>query len=92
MALKHMVCLIPFNPDAIDYSKCLGKSSTKAPTDISDDVTTVELQTPNNCNVVPPTQFYAIDLMRFKEIVGPEQFNEISLFDGTKPCSSEFTL
>lgn len=85
--------LYPFNPDAVDYSKCLGKSSTKIATANQEQLTTAELQTPKDSNVVLPNQLtYAIDLTRFKEIVGPAKFDEISLFDGTKQCSSEFTL
>lgn len=80
----------------IDYSKCLGKNFNQPSSE------TIELD--GNMNEPPTTEpvnnttvmnesVVAIDLKRFKEIVGEKVFSELSKFDAKKtPCSSGFAL
>lgn len=72
--------LCPFDPNAVDYTKCLGKNNS---------VENEENETNNNSY---NSDTIAIDLKRFQEIVGEKKLLSLSKFDYEKPCSSDFAL
>lgn len=74
--------LYPFDENAIDYTKCLGKKLINQSNDTNEKSTTDEEL---------PLQI-AIDSIRFREIVGEPKWRELSEFEVGNPCSSDFSL
>lgn len=46
----------------------------------------------NNAADGTPLLLKVIDIKRFGEIVGEDKLKDLSQFDGTRPCTSEFML
>lgn len=79
--------LFPFDVNAIDYSKCLGKT-----VELDGKIDEVPTEPVSNSPAMNESVI-AIDLKRFKEIVGEKVFSELSEFDAKeRPCSSSFAL
>lgn len=58
--------LCPFNPDALDFSKCLGKEKT-------------HVAQPTNCGVCDET---TLSFLEFKQIVGENEILEAEVYEG----------
>lgn len=77
--------LCPFDANAVDYTKCLGKSRISVQNGIEP-----SNNNQNNSHSLSSTN--AIDLQRFQEIVGDEMFFTLSQFNRDLPCSHDFDI
>lgn len=75
--------LCPFDANAVDYTKCLGKNRKG----------NVNAETKNNsANIDTLPLANAIDLQRFREIFGPEKLLALNQFYPDEPCTLDFAL
>lgn len=79
--------LYPWNADAVDYSKCLGKNYEPIPSESNLSNAIVESQ-----GIDCESSLKAIDFKRFCEIVDTDKLSSLSQFDGSGDVSSDFLL